>query len=325
MASTLTSIPAKDYQTIYDWRTGRATDRGVAASAAAARLSTVYPRGFMGHESFDALAANRLDLSPAQVRRLVEHGRWPNRHPPRASAHGQAVLGEAAPAPWRITRAPRAPVSSSKRRGATPASAAAYRRLQRSTLAEQGAKKVNGAVLRRYRGARDSAVFALLYVLGLKAGEVAALRVGDYDPVRQTLTVGATGHRPRTLPTHGHVARALDLVAKHRPRGAAALLPSCDRGMTSCAATPTASMVEAILHRRWTLSAGADESPVPSAGDLRAALERHLQTSPGVPTSGVDWVLGRRVRRKTPFSDREMSAMISALGTWEVASAPTTD
>lgn len=69
-------------------------------------------------------------------------------------------------------------------------------------------------------GLRDYAILMLLWRLGLRAGEVAACRVGDVDWRRGEILVRGKGNRQETLPLPVDVGQALvDYCRQGRPQG----------------------------------------------------------------------------------------------------------
>ena len=308
--------PHSDYRSIMEWRTGKSNDRGRQAAESAARLRDDFPPGFMDHAGFDDLMANLVDLSPDQTARLIDGGRWPDRLPPRASEHGLEVLGSDAPKPWRMTRAPRSPASSQLRRAASPAHPTSYHCLLSSAVEDQGIRNRYNAERHRLKGHRDAVMFGLLYLLGLKPSTAVALVPGDFDPMRHTLTLRDVGGPDRKLPVPYTLVVQLEQLADLRPKHVTSLLPTFDPAMRSAGSGPTTAVIHETIRARWARScSGMGEAPQP--GDLRAALDTHLSTSAGVTSSGVDWMLGRRVRRSTPLSEAEAMAINEAIRVWD--------
>jgi site-specific recombinase XerD len=72
---------------------------------------------------------------------------------------------------------------------------------------------------RTHAGARDYAVLVMLSRLGLRAGEVAALRLDDFDWRAATLTPRVKGGRRLCLPVPDDVGRAVVAYLQRRPTG----------------------------------------------------------------------------------------------------------
>lgn len=73
----------------------------------------------------------------------------------------------------------------------------------------------------RWRGVTYETIFALLYGLGLRVGEVARLRVGDFDPHRDTLFIRETKFgKSRLVPMGPKLANRLRCYIEERGLGA---------------------------------------------------------------------------------------------------------
>ena len=76
-------------------------------------------------------------------------------------------------------------------------------------------------VVARLRTNRDRAILGLMWAVGLRSGEVLALRLDDVDWAQGTLHVRGKGHRERTLPLADPLADILRrYLAVERPPGA---------------------------------------------------------------------------------------------------------
>jgi integrase/recombinase XerD len=99
---------------------------------------------------------------------------------------------------------------------------------------------------RRTVGRRDYAVLLLLSRLGLRAGEVAALRLEDVDWRRGELRVRGKGKRLECVPLPVDVGRALVSYLRRRPGG-------CSRALCVCVRAPGGPLsplgVSGIVHR----------------------------------------------------------------------------
>jgi site-specific recombinase XerD len=110
---------------------------------------------------------------------------------------------------------------------------------------------------RRATGRRDFAILTMLVRLGLRAGEVAALRLGDLDWRRGTLVVRGKGHQVEPLPVPEDVG---DAVVRYLRRGRPAT--AMDRALFVRVKAP---------HRRLTASG---VSGIVAAAAQRAGLGR---------------------------------------------------
>ena len=65
------------------------------------------------------------------------------------------------------------------------------------------------------RGRRDFAMLTILVRLGLRAGEVAAMQLGDIDWRAGEISIGGKGKRPERLPLPDDVGRAVAVYLRH--------------------------------------------------------------------------------------------------------------
>ena len=196
-----------------------------------------------------------------------------------------------------------------------PATLAEYHRLARAARRKLHVRGWRNAKGVRLQSARDAALVALLYVLGLKGGEVSQLDADDYDPMGRTLTVGT-----RTLPTPGHVGDALDLLTERLRGKSTPLLPASDfyrrhidrRGSSGFAAT--------VVDRLWgdEEAGGPPSHTSPTPQDFRRAFATYLRAQPGITVNGVAETLGTHSRRRGPRPQAEDHAVSTAMSKWEV-------
>ena len=83
---------------------------------------------------------------------------------------------------------------------------------------------------KRARGARDAAMFALLYVCGLRRSEVVALDLSDYDPDTLEVRVRGKGNKERMAYAEGGADRAVNLWVGLRGDSEGALLLPVNKG-----------------------------------------------------------------------------------------------
>ncbi len=88
--------------------------------------------------------------------------------------------------------------------------------LPRSLKPDEVKKLLQSCDRRRHVGRRDYAVLLLLVRLGLRAGEVAALRLGDVDWDRGEIVVHGKGNREDSLPLPHDVGEAMASFLKRR-------------------------------------------------------------------------------------------------------------
>jgi integrase len=80
------------------------------------------------------------------------------------------------------------------------------------------------------RGARDAAIFALLYVCGLRRSEVVALDLSDYDPDTLEVRVRGKGNKERINYAEGGADRAINRWISIRGDSEGALLLPINKG-----------------------------------------------------------------------------------------------
>lgn len=83
---------------------------------------------------------------------------------------------------------------------------------------------------RKARGARDAAIFALLYVCGLRRSEVVSLDLADYDPESLEVRVRGKGNKERMVYAEGGADRAINAWVRLRGDSAGALLLPVNKG-----------------------------------------------------------------------------------------------
>lgn len=92
--------------------------------------------------------------------------------------------------------------------------------LPRFISADEVLRLVRSCDRRTHGGRRDHAVLLLLARLGLRAGEVAHLKLEDIDWDAGELTIHGKGQRQDRIPLPPDVGRALaDYIRRDRPRG----------------------------------------------------------------------------------------------------------
>ncbi|WP_273847307.1 tyrosine-type recombinase/integrase [Rubrobacter calidifluminis] len=83
---------------------------------------------------------------------------------------------------------------------------------------------------KKARGARDAALFALLYVCGLRRSEAVALDLSDYDPETLEVRVRGKGNKERLVYAEGGADRVIDAWIELRGDGEGALLLPVNKG-----------------------------------------------------------------------------------------------
>ena len=83
---------------------------------------------------------------------------------------------------------------------------------------------------KKARGARDAAVFALLYVCGLRRSEVVSLDLSDYDPETLEVLVRGKGNKERLVYAEGGADRAVNAWVGQRGDSEGALLLPVNKG-----------------------------------------------------------------------------------------------
>lgn len=84
--------------------------------------------------------------------------------------------------------------------------------------------------LKKARGARDAAIFALLYVCGLRRSEVVALDLSHYDPDSLEVRVRGKGNKERMVYAEGGADRAVNAWISLRGGATGALLLPVNKG-----------------------------------------------------------------------------------------------
>ena len=90
-------------------------------------------------------------------------------------------------------------------------------RLPRALPLEEVQRLLSSPDRRTSTGSRDHALMLLLFRLGLRAGEVASLRLDDIDWAAATITATIKGGGRRTFPIPQDVGRALVAYLRRRP------------------------------------------------------------------------------------------------------------
>ncbi|MBA2712691.1 MAG: tyrosine-type recombinase/integrase [Rubrobacteraceae bacterium] len=80
------------------------------------------------------------------------------------------------------------------------------------------------------RGARDAALFALLYACGLRRSEAVSLNLEDYDPETLEVRVRGKGNKERMVYAEGGADRAVNLWVGLRGGGSGALFLPVNKG-----------------------------------------------------------------------------------------------
>lgn len=83
---------------------------------------------------------------------------------------------------------------------------------------------------KKARGARDAAIFALLYVCGLRRSEVVCLKLSDYDPETLEVKVRGKGNKERMVYAEGGADRAINAWVSLRGDSEGALLLPVNKG-----------------------------------------------------------------------------------------------
>ncbi len=85
---------------------------------------------------------------------------------------------------------------------------------------------------KKARGARDAALFALLYACGLRRSEAVSLDLGDYDPETLEVRVKGKGNKERMVYAEGGADRAVNLWVGLRGGEPGALFLPVNKGGT---------------------------------------------------------------------------------------------
>ena len=144
---------------------------------------------------------------------------------------------------------------------------------------------------RRLVGRRDYAILLLLSRLGLRAGEVAAMRLDDVDWRRGELLVHGKGSRQDVLPLPVDVGEAMVSYLRRRPR--------CEcRALFLRVTAPRAAMDRCTV--AWVVRAACDRAGLPRVGAHRL---RHTAATEmlraGASLAEIGQVLRHRERKTT--------------------------
>jgi len=144
---------------------------------------------------------------------------------------------------------------------------------------------------RRLVGRRDYAILLLLSRLGLRAGEVAAMRLGDVDWRRGELLVRGKGSRQDVLPLPVDVGEAMVSYLRRRPRCAS-------RALFLRVTAPRTEMDRCTV--AWVVRAACDRAGLPRVGAHRlrhTAATQMLRA--GASLAEIGQVLRHRERKTT--------------------------
>jgi site-specific recombinase XerD len=144
---------------------------------------------------------------------------------------------------------------------------------------------------RRLVGRRNYAILLLLSRLGLRAGEVAAMRLGDVDWRRGELLVHGKGSRQDVLPLPVDVGEAMVSYLRRRPR--------CEcRALFLRVTAPRTEMDRCTV--AWVVRAACDRAGLPRVGAHRlrhTAATQMLRA--GASLAEIGQVLRHRERKTT--------------------------
>ena len=144
---------------------------------------------------------------------------------------------------------------------------------------------------RRLVGRRDYAILLLLSRLGLRAGEVAAMRLDDVDWRRGELLVHGKGSRQDVLPLPVDVGEAMVSYLRRRPRG------EC-RALFLRVTAPWVAMDRCTV--AWVVRAACDRAGLPRVGAHRlrhTAATQMLRA--GASLAEIGQVLRHREQKTT--------------------------
>ena len=132
---------------------------------------------------------------------------------------------------------------------------------------------------RRLVGRRDYAILLLLSRLGLRAGEVAAMRLDDVDWRRGELLVHGKGSRQDVLPLPVDVGEAMVSYLRRRPR--------CEcRALFLRVTAPRTEMDRCTV--AWVVRAACDRAGLPRVGAHRLRHTAATRDAPGGRVVGRD-------------------------------------
>lgn len=141
---------------------------------------------------------------------------------------------------------------------------------------------------RRLVGRRDYAILLLLARLGLRAGEVAAMRLGDVDWRRGELLVRGKGSRQDMLPLPVDVGEAMVSYLRRRPR--------CEcRALFVRITAPRVAMNRCTVS--WVVRAACDRAGLPRVGAHRL---RHTAATEMLRAGASLAEIGQVLRHREP-------------------------
>jgi len=166
---------------------------------------------------------------------------------------------------------------------------------------------------RRLVGRRDFAILLLLSRLGLRAGEVAAIRLEDIDWHAGVLLVRGKGNREDALPVPTDVGEAVVSYLRRRPR--------CEcRALFLRVTAPRQGMDRCTV--AWVVRAACDRAGLPRVGAHRlrhTAATQMLRAGASLPEIGQ--VLRHREQKTTAIYAKVDHAALRALARpWPVDS-----
>jgi site-specific recombinase XerD len=153
---------------------------------------------------------------------------------------------------------------------------------------------------RKAIGARDAALIALLYGLGLRRAEAVALDIEDYQPKAGTVRVRhGKGNKERRLYTNGSITDALNTWLNRRGMGSGPLLTAIAVHGTILARRLVTRSVNKILRDRQRTAGIAKFTP----HDLRRTFISNLLDT-GVDLATVQQLAGHTHVDTTSLYDR---------------------
>ncbi|MDH5506336.1 MAG: tyrosine-type recombinase/integrase [Anaerolineae bacterium] len=148
-------------------------------------------------------------------------------------------------------------------------------------------------------GARDAAIFAVLYSAGLRRAEIVALTLDDFDSVSGSLTVRGKGNKDRMAYLKNGAARALTDWIEIRGFQPGALFVPIAKGGKIQAGALTTQAIYNMLRKRAERAGVNNFSP----HDLRRTFVSHL-LSAGADISTVSKMAGHANVQTTMRYDR---------------------
>jgi integrase len=167
---------------------------------------------------------------------------------------------------------------------------------------------------RRLVGRRDYAILLLLSRLGLRAGEVAGMRLDDVDWRRGELLVRGKGNRQDVLPLPVDVGEAMVSYLRRRPR--------CEcRALFLRVTAPRAAMDRCTV--AWVVRAACDRAGLPRVGAHRL---RHTAATEmlraGASLAEIGQVLRHReLKTTTIYAKVDRKALRPLARPWPVSAA----